>query len=516
MRHPRSRWFCGLLSLLLLFSCVPCPAGAAAADDTFKVVAYYPSWRPDSQQSKLRFDILTHVNYAFAIPTSDGSLKPLENPSGAKKLIAGAHANGVKVLLSVGGWSDGDTLLDPVFASATGTAAKRTQLVNAILNMCAEYGFDGVDLDWEYPRTSGTYRQYEQLVAELSRRLKAQGKLLTAAVIGGTSVQGTPYSESMAFTDTALADLDWINVMAYDGDEGSGHSTYSFAVSCGRYWRDTRGVPAEKVVLGMPFYGRPGSVMYSAILKSDGSAAEKDTIWYQGKQIWYNGADTIAAKTGFALDELGGVMIWEITQDAAGTTDSLLSVIGETIGGSGFVDVPRTAWYAGDVKTARELGLVNGVGQGRYAPGGTVTWIDAVTLAARIHRIYTAGRDDLVQGSPWYHVYVDYALRSGMLDRAPAAEQANEPITRAQFAVLLAKSLPAYALPAVNRVGNIPDVPQSSSCAPVIYQLYRAGIFSGVDGRGAFRPDASLTRAEVAALCVRMLEPGQRKSFTLN
>lgn len=182
-----ARWLAACLGLLLLLSPM-LPASSihtGRSDSDFKVVAYYPSWRPDSQRSKLQYDIVTHINYAFAIPTQDGGLKPLENASGAKKLIGEAHANGVKVLLAVGGWSDQDVLLEPVFASATATTAKRSRLVNEIVAMCDQYGFDGVDIDWEYPRTSGTYRQYEQLLSALSQRLHAQGKLLTTAVIGG-------------------------------------------------------------------------------------------------------------------------------------------------------------------------------------------------------------------------------------------------------------------------------------------------------------------------------------------
>lgn len=79
----------------------------------FKVVAYYPSWKPDKLQY-LDFAVVTHVCYAFAIPTADGGLRDLENPLTVKALIESAHKNGAKVLLSVGGWSYNDVPLEPV------------------------------------------------------------------------------------------------------------------------------------------------------------------------------------------------------------------------------------------------------------------------------------------------------------------------------------------------------------------------------------------------------------------
>lgn len=104
----------------------------------FKVVGYYPSWKPDHLQS-VDFNIVTHVCYAFAIPTADGSLRDLENPETAKTLIRSAHNNGAKVLLSVGGWSYHDTPLENVFMEATADDVKLLRFTESILNMCEEY-----------------------------------------------------------------------------------------------------------------------------------------------------------------------------------------------------------------------------------------------------------------------------------------------------------------------------------------------------------------------------------------
>lgn len=308
------------------------PINASSPQNTelgdFKVVGYYPSWKPDRLQT-VDFGVVTHVCYAFAIPTAEGSLRELENPDTARMLIRSAHENGAKVLLSVGGWSYNDTPLEGVFMEATATVEGVERLVQSILAMCGEYGFDGVDMDWEHPRVDGTSAsQYEKLMLALAERLHGEGKLLTAAVLSGATADGNIYYDAAAHTNAVLNAVDFINVMAYDGGDGERHSSYQFAVDCGTYWKDTRGLPAHKVVLGVPFYARPSWADYGAILASAPDAGGGDHTAYNGMEVYYNGVDTIEEKTRYARENLGGVMIWELTQDTSDPDKSLLQAIG--------------------------------------------------------------------------------------------------------------------------------------------------------------------------------------------
>lgn len=302
----------------------------AGKTDGTKVVAYYPSWRSD--QSKLHYDIVTHVIYAFAIPTAEGGLRPLEGVEQVPGLILSAHESGAKVLLGVGGWSYQDVPLESTFLSATETPNKTSAFADAIVSMCEKYGFDGVDMDWEHPRVDGSSAaQYENLMLILAEKLHSRGRLLTSAVLSGATPDGNIYYDAAAHSDKVLAAVDWINVMAYDGGDGERHSGYEFAVRAAGYWRDTRGVPAEKVVLGVPFYSRPGWASYENILASVASAKNADHVNYNGMDVWYNGPATIRKKAAYAADQLGGVMIWEITQDTSDWKNSLLNAIGEGI-----------------------------------------------------------------------------------------------------------------------------------------------------------------------------------------
>ncbi len=302
----------------------------------FETVAYFAAWKKEGIR-RTKYEYLTQINYAFAIPTVDGEVLPLEYPEVVQRLIKEAHEHDTKVLISLGGWSWLDIPLEDTFVKATETPEKTRKLVDSIMAVVDEYGFDGIDVDWEYPRKSrGSDKQNEYLVELLAERLHAQGKLLTVAVIGGcyslrTDLDHPDVQASLdvcaGYTDKALALYDQINIMAYDGGDEAAFSSYEMAVSCAEYWRDHRGIPGEKITLGVPFYGRPGG-SYTDLFAFDGDADKTDNVDLgNGKVSWHNGIPTMRKKTRYAKDTLGGIMIWEIAQDAMNPEKSLLKAI---------------------------------------------------------------------------------------------------------------------------------------------------------------------------------------------
>ena len=185
----------------------------------------------------------------------------------------------------------------------------------------------------------------------------------------------------------------------------------------------------------------------------------------------------------------------------------------------GFEDVPDGAWYAGYVRDAYEYGLIDGTSGSTFTPGGDIKVSQLAALAARLHRLYTAGVCDLENGSggvAWYRPYVDYCLDNGII--APGQfESFSRPALRREVAAVMARVLPGSALPAVNTVedGAIPDVSMSDPDAGAIYLLYRAGIVNGNGDEHVFLPDTSIARKEVAAIIMRLALPGDRVSVTL-
>ena len=184
-----------------------------------------------------------------------------------------------------------------------------------------------------------------------------------------------------------------------------------------------------------------------------------------------------------------------------------------------FSDVPANQWYTDSVASAFELGLMNGKGNKSFDPFGDVTIAEAITMAARIHSIYTTGSESFNQseGSVWYQTYLDYAFKNSIISRAYYNCDATQKANRSQFAEIFAASLPDEALAAMNEVndGVIPDVDMSSDYANAVYRLYRAGILTGNDANGTFAPQTYITRAESAAIVSRMAESSNRKSITL-
>ena len=175
-----------------------------------------------------------------------------------------------------------------------------------------------------------------------------------------------------------------------------------------------------------------------------------------------------------------------------------------------FTDIPADAWYADGVAAAYELGLMVGSGQNTFSPNGTVTLAEAVAMAARIHSRYGSGLESFAQGSPWYQVYVDYAVNNGLL---PAGEFSDftVPATRGQLAHILAAALPASELAPINSVPTLPDVDDTTPYHDDIFLLYRAGVLTGNDSAGTFTPNAAITRCEVATIAARMVQPDARR-----
>ena len=292
-----------------------------------KTVGYFPSWKP-GKADRIRYDYLTDIVYAFAIPTAEGNLRPLENPETAKQIIKEAHQHKVRVLIAVGGWSYNDVPLEATFVPATENSEKTKKFGDAILAMCNEYGFDGVDMDWEHPRVDGNSgKQYEELMLYLAEQLHAQDKIVTSAVLSGATADGNIYYDAAAHSDAVLKAVDRIHVMAYDGGDGERHSTYEFALDCANYWSTTRHVDPNKIILGVPFYARPSWAAYGDIIKENADAKKQDHTTYQGMDVYYNGVSTMKKKAAYAKEHLGGIMIWELTQDAETEEDSLLKVI---------------------------------------------------------------------------------------------------------------------------------------------------------------------------------------------
>ncbi len=181
-----------------------------------------------------------------------------------------------------------------------------------------------------------------------------------------------------------------------------------------------------------------------------------------------------------------------------------------------FGDVSAEAWYASYVGEAYKLDLMNGSGKTTFNPSGNITIAETVAIAARLNKIYNGDSSAFKQGEPWYQVYVDYAIEKEIIG---ACEYFNytEKATRADFVSILARALPSEAFENINSLedGAIPDINSSMRFCDAAYLLYNAGILSGSDKYGTFKPGTNILRSEVATIISRVAKRDGRVKVTL-
>jgi len=224
----------------------------------------------------------------------------------------------VKVMAALGGGGGCDGYL-PLLDTPEEMAAFNEK----IMAFCEAYELDGIDLDIELGAAHGIWEHYADWVVSLRKLCDERGYEMSTATAQWVAVHVTADTFSL---------FDFINVMAYDNDaDESSHADMEFAQSSLQYFNVQKKIPKEKLVLGVPFYGRGYTadgaldwnsyVAFSQLIASDTANYNRDA--YNG--VAYNGAPTMREKCALAK-EYGGIMIWEVSQDAAGEY-SLLAVM---------------------------------------------------------------------------------------------------------------------------------------------------------------------------------------------
>ncbi|MCA5005719.1 glycosyl hydrolase family 18 protein [Sphingobacterium bovistauri] len=291
------------------------PTGQYVADLSFKRIAYayHNSVVANFDSTKLKY--ITHLHFAFLNPKEDGTLLTLTNQANFEALNKLAKDNKVKTAFSI----QGNEL---VFRTIAANEQTRKQLVKSLVEFAVRYDLDGIDLDWEYPRANhGSDVSFELLTQELSQELHSWHKYLSMAVTPGI------YAGAVkdGVTKGAIDAVDFVNLMAYDGrgvDPANlnHHSTYVMAERVINIWLNEKAVPKEKIVVGIPVYGKNvsnTSMTYRALLAA-GADSDLDEFTVSGSTYYFNGIPTIKQKTQLAKLKGNGVMFWEYGQDAVG------------------------------------------------------------------------------------------------------------------------------------------------------------------------------------------------------
>ncbi|KAL3262031.1 hypothetical protein ABHI18_003215 [Aspergillus niger] len=256
------------------------PSGAASVSVLNKVIGYYESWMAQKGCHKvtptdLPLDALTHINFAFAyIDTRTYDIVTMDTGTPSSLFQDATNVKSIKpdinVFISVGGWtfSDNNTATQHIYGEIAGDATKRQRFADNVVHFLKQYGFDGLDIDWEYPGASdrgGSFEDtanYVLLLKTLRETFDASGSKL-----GLTFTAPSSYWYLRWFDlPNMIKYADWINLMSYDlhgvwdstdpiGSIVQAHTNLTeIKLAVDLFWRVN--IPPEKIVMGFGFYGR--------------------------------------------------------------------------------------------------------------------------------------------------------------------------------------------------------------------------------------------------------------------
>ena len=329
----------------------PSPSTADDGDAPEKVFVGYLFGRAEG----IDFSLYTHLFHAFVTADADGRVRPGRGVPDAA-LAEKAHEAGVKMVISLGGWG-----WDDEFAAIVADPEAEDRYVEAVLAMVDEADYDGLDLDWEYPDGDAEVPGFERLARRLRAGLDELGAKKGRPMVLTMAASSNPGTLRWLDREFLVETMDWINVMTYDmaGDwtDYAGHNAPLFASSkqpsgaplsssgSMRFLLDERGVPADRLALGIPLYGRGFAVAEPYAPTKDapdieiprGNSSNLDRllddegwtrIWDDETKVpWllapdrnvvigYDDAESVGLKTEWARDNgLRGVFFWQVAAD---------------------------------------------------------------------------------------------------------------------------------------------------------------------------------------------------------
>ncbi|MFL6555428.1 MAG: glycosyl hydrolase family 18 protein, partial [Bacillus sp. (in: firmicutes)] len=349
---------------------------------SYVVSGYYAGWSTYSgfDVSDIDASKFTQINYAFANIGDDLKMQVGDPYADIEKTFSGDSSTDafkgnfnqlkklkqkfpqLKTIISVGGWG-----WSGKFSDAALTDSSRTVFADSVVKFLVTYGFDGVDFDWEYPVGGGMKTNiarpidkmnYTLLLQKVREKLDAQqgldGKTYTISIAAGAS---SSFAENTQLDEISKI-VDYVQLMTYDIhgpwesltgfnsplNASSGEPSNSPSDSQAVQLFLDKGVPANKLVMGVPFYGYQyngvnntnngldqsytgvDSVKYDTIEKNligkNGfirywnEDSQVPYLWNGSTFISYDDAESMDLKAAFIKSKgLAGAMIWEISQD---------------------------------------------------------------------------------------------------------------------------------------------------------------------------------------------------------
>jgi chitinase len=314
-----------VLTALSLFVTMLSGCAEKAPEKDYVIIAYVTSWKDVPVDPT----VMTHINYAFGHVNDTFDGVRIDNPDRLRNIVALKTVNSdLKVMLSVGGWGSGR------FSEMAADDQRRLSFAQDCLCAVEDFGLDGIDIDWEYPTSdaagissSPDDRENFNLLMRDLRAVLGEDRLLTLA--------SSAYAEYIDFWACEKY-LDFVNIMTYDMANAPYHHAALYASENTKGCCDgavkahvEAGVPIEKLVLGVPFYGRGGTTMSKFIdFRNLEDADEYVEMWDEVAQapyladkegnliLGYDTPRSLVLKCDYIKENgLLGVMYWEYAGD---------------------------------------------------------------------------------------------------------------------------------------------------------------------------------------------------------
>lgn len=303
------------IALWFLLDC--CLVIYASSTLPFAVIGYVPEYRMGNIKWNIAARRTTDL-ILFSIqpnPSGDGSLDTkFLDPYHIKKAVESAKKKNTRVLVCVGGAGRSQGFLKLVQSSKT-----QTHFINNLISFCTKFNLDGIDYDWEAPVNKNQQHAYGILIQQTKQSFQPLNKLVTVTSHGRENLGSLTYNA-----------VDRVHVMAYDmGDKLGRHSTFDGTKLLLAKINRALSIPLHKIIIGFPAYGRqmsnPGNVLtYEEIIKRYHPSRKLNEI----NDFFFNGIGTVIKKTKWAFKSgFGGVMMWEMGQDATERKVSLMASV---------------------------------------------------------------------------------------------------------------------------------------------------------------------------------------------